>query len=563
MTNARFVPLALLGCSGLALSFPQEEAKLVSSDAANGDYLGHAVGVSGETVIVGATGDDDYGIFTGSAYVFTRGGGSWSQQAKLLASDGALGQRFGWSAGVDGDTAVVGAIFGNGLAAVSGSAYVFVRAAGVWTEQQKLVSSDGTSSDWYSRSIGISGETIAVGAAQDDDNGGESGSVYIYDRSGTVWTESAKLVPTDGAANDTFGEALSLHGDLLVVGSPQDDDGGASASGSAYVFQRSAGTWSQVAKLTANDPTYGAWLGKTVHTDGQKVIAGAYHGDDLGTNDCGVAYVFSDDGGGWSQEVKLVASDKTGGDQFGWSVNIEGDEVLVGAVERASATGAVYRFVNGPGGWSEDAIVLASDASTGDHYGWALARDGEVAAVGATAAASPGGNSGAAYVLRYLSPYTPYCFGDPGSGTPCPCANDNDGSVPGSGCANGVFASGAQLSGSGVPSLSADTLVLHASGLEPSNSGLYFQANNDLSPGIVWGDGLQCAGGQLKRLGVRFSDAGGYSDTSGYPTSISVRAGNINAGDTKYYQCWYRNPNASPCSNDYNATNGLAVTWGP
>jgi len=156
-----------------------------------------------------------------------------------------------------------------------------------------------------------------------------------------------------------------------------------------------------------------------------------------------------------------------------------------------------------------------------------------------------------------------YCFGDPGSGTPCPCGNDNDGSVPQSGCANGVFASGAQLTASGDPSLGADTLVLATTGTEPSNSGLYFQANNDLSPGLVWGDGLQCAGGQLKRLGVRFSDANGYSDTSGFAQPISVKAGNIVAGDTKYYQLWYRNPISSPCTSDFNSSNGLAITWGP
>ena len=158
---------------------------------------------------------------------------------------------------------------------------------------------------------------------------------------------------------------------------------------------------------------------------------------------------------------------------------------------------------------------------------------------------------------------TPYCFGDLGSGTPCPCGNDNDGSVPGSGCANGVFASGAQLTGSGEASLGADTLVLATTGLEPNNSGLYFQADNDLSPGVIWGDGLQCAGGQLRRLGVRFSDASGYSDTSGYTQTISAKAGNVTAGDTKYYQCWYRNPIASPCGAEFNASNGLAVTWAP
>jgi len=162
--------------------------------------------------------------------------------------------------------------------------------------------------------------------------------------------------------------------------------------------------------------------------------------------------------------------------------------------------------------------------------------------------------------VNETAPGAGYCFGDVGSGTPCPCNNDNDGSVPGSGCANGVFPSGAQLTGSGVASVSGDTLVLAATGLEPLNSGLYFQADNDLSPGQAWGDGLRCAGGALRRLEVVFSDAAGASSTS---LELSAKAGNVSAGHTKYYQCWYRNPAGSPCLGEFNATNGYAVTWTP
>ena len=168
-----------------------------------------------------------------------------------------------------------------------------------------------------------------------------------------------------------------------------------------------------------------------------------------------------------------------------------------------------------------------------------------------------------AYVAVGADPGTGFCFGDPGSATPCPCGNDNDGSEWWSGCANGVFPSGAQLTGSGTASLSADTLVLLTTGLEPYLGGLYFQADNALLPPLNWGDGLRCAGGQLRRLGVRFADPQGHSDTSGLPLPISVRAANVAAGDTKYYQCWYRNPTGSPCANDFNASNGYEVTWGP
>jgi len=207
--------------------------------------------------------------------------------------------------------------------------------------------------------------------------------------------------------------------------------------------------------------------------------------------------------------------------------------------------------------------LTSSDEASGDEFGYSVSLDGDLALVGAWGNDDNGSNSGSGYVFDLHAPGVGYCFGDPGSGAPCPCSNDNDGSVPGSGCANGVFDSGAQLSGSGVASVTGDTLVLATSGLEPSNSGLYFQANNDLTPGIIWGDGLRCAGGQLKRLGVRFSDASGYSDTSGYTQPISVKAGNVVAGDTKYYQCWYRSTLSSPCGSEFNASNGYAITWLP
>ena len=158
------------------------------------------------------------------------------------------------------------------------------------------------------------------------------------------------------------------------------------------------------------------------------------------------------------------------------------------------------------------------------------------------------------------SPFSAYCFGDPGA-ISCPCGNNNDGSVVGSGCANGVFSSGARLQGAGEPSLSNDTVVLLATSTEPNQSGLYFQADNQIAVAPFW-DGIQCAGGALRRLGVRFSDATGASDTTGWATPISQKAGNIGPGDTKYYQVWYRNPTSSPCATDANTTNGIRVTWG-
>ncbi len=292
-----------------------------------------------------------------------------------------------------------------------------------------------------------------------------------------------------------------------------------------------------------------------------------------------------------AQQAYLKASNTDPFDLFANSVAVSGNTVVVGAPEEesnavgvngdqsnnlAGLSGAVYVFVRNGTSWSQEAYLKASNTDVADIFGHSLSLSADTAVIGApneeSMATGVNGDqdddtlddAGAAYTFEFdLSPGAPFCFGDPGSGTPCPCANDNDGSVPGSGCANGVFPSGARLIGSGVASVSNDTLVLVTSGMEPQNSGLYFQANNDLSPGVVWGDGLRCTGGQLKRLGVRFADATGASDTSAWTTPISVKAGNVQAGDTRYYQCWYRNPLSSPCGAEFNASNGYAIVWGP
>ena len=157
-----------------------------------------------------------------------------------------------------------------------------------------------------------------------------------------------------------------------------------------------------------------------------------------------------------------------------------------------------------------------------------------------------------------------YCVGDPGVGTPCPCGNDNDGSVPGSGCANGVFSSGARLVGSGLASVGADTLALAASGLEPGNVALYFQGDTSINgrDGLPFGEGLRCVGGSPVKLQVRIASASGNASTD-----VAIAStGNVSAGDRKYYQCCYRTSASPACGGGaagFNFTNGCAVTWVP
>ena len=316
-----------------------EQGKLTASDGAVYDYFGHSVSIEGDTVVIGASGDDDNGGNSGSAYVYVRSNGVWSEQQKLTASDGFTSHDFGGSVSIDGDTAVIGAVYDGGY---SGSAYVYVRSNGVWTEQQKLTASDGATGDRFGWSVSIDGDTAVIGARWDDDNGSNSGSAYIYVRSNGVWSEQAKLTASDGWSNDVFGSSVSIDGDTVVIGALWGDYG----SGSAYVYVRSNGVWSEQQKLTASDGASGDEFGSTVSIDGDTVVIGAYNDDDNGSYS-GSAYVYVRSNGVWSEQQKLTASDGAVEDQFGSTVSIEGDTVVIGAQgddDHGSRSGSAYIF---------------------------------------------------------------------------------------------------------------------------------------------------------------------------------------------------------------------------
>ena len=186
--------------------------------------------------LIGAYGDGDNGSYSGSAYVFHRSGSTWSQQAKLIASDGAAFDWFGHSVSISGDYALVGAPDDDDNGSNSGSAYVFQRSGSTWTQQAKLIASDGAADDRFGFSVSISGDYALVGAYGDGDNGSASGSAYVFQRSDSTWTQQVKLKASDGAADDVFGYSVSISGDCALVGAYGDDDNG-TESGSIYFFE--------------------------------------------------------------------------------------------------------------------------------------------------------------------------------------------------------------------------------------------------------------------------------------------------------------------------------------
>jgi uncharacterized repeat protein (TIGR01451 family) len=353
------------------------EQKVVSSDGTGENFFGFSVAISGETALVGAKGAD-------RAYVFVRSGTTWTQQAILT---GPANTYFGFSVAISGDTALVGAYLQTvGANSSQGSAYIFTRSGTTWIQQQELTASDGAASNYFGRSVALSGDTALV-SARNHTVGANSGqgSAYVFTRSGATWTEQQELTASDGAAGDWFGSSVSLSGDTALVGAILDTVGLNSQQGSAYVFTRSGATWTQQQQLTASDGTAGDRFGFSAALSGDTAIVGG-SSDTVGAITLqGSAYVFTRSGTTWAQQQQLTASDGASGDQFGYSVALLGDTALVGAYYDDvlyGDQGSAYFFVRNGTTWTQQTRLTASDATAFEMFGGSVALDGNTALVG-------------------------------------------------------------------------------------------------------------------------------------------------------------------------------------
>ncbi len=432
-----------------------QQAYLKASNTDIEDFFGRVVAVSGDTVVVGApeedsnaTGvggdeDNDSATESGAVYVFVRSGTTWSQQAYLKASNTDSDDAFGRAVAIDGDTLVVGAsgedstatgVDGpdNDFGTNTGAAYVFVRSGTTWGQQAYLKASNTGSFDQFGSSVCVSGDTVVVGAAnessnatgvngtQNDNSAAGAGAAYVFVRSGTTWSQQAYLKASNTDDQDFFGSSVSVAGDTVVVGAVREESGatgvgGAQAdnsagdAGAAYVFTRSGTTWSQQAYLKASNTGSGDNFGASVAVAGDTVVVGATREDssssgvdgdqsDNSAGDAGAAYVFTRSGSAWSQQAYIKASNPDALDRFGQSVSVSDDTLVVGAhLERSSATGvdgdqsdnslpfvgAAYVFGRSGTTWWQQAYLKASNAGGGDQFGIALSLSGDTLVVGA------------------------------------------------------------------------------------------------------------------------------------------------------------------------------------
>lgn len=397
------------------------DTKLVASDGMPSDYFGNSVSLSGTTALIGAPMDGDLGEFSGSAYVFVQSGNAWIQQAKLLASDGMPSDLFGNAVSLSGNTALVAApARSNQAMQESGAVYVFVRSGNTWTQQAELFANDGADFDHFGTSVSLSGDTALVSVV--NDLFFSPGAAYVFVRSGTTWTQSAKLSASDGFGGDGFGQAVSLAKDTAVIG--------AEGMGSAHVFVRNGATWTHQANLWPDDAGVAGGFGHSVFVDGDTALVGASYAGGLGM-DSGSAYVFVRGGDSWTQQAKLLASDGMAHDMFGSSVSLEGDTALVGAPGNPSV-GAAYVFVRSGHTWTEYAKVLPNSASPSG-FGASVSQSGRTALIGAPTDQP----LGAAYSLSLPKTNGEACS------TPTECANQVCiagfcGNLTGSPCASGA-----------------------------------------------------------------------------------------------------------------------------
>jgi hypothetical protein len=373
-----------------------QQQKIVSTPRGAGAQFGNAVAISGNTMIIGARHDSTTASQAGAAVVYVRNGSNWTQQAKLLANDGAPGDKFGYSVAISDNTIVVGAYNDDGAFADTGSAYVFIRNGSIWTLQQKLVAADGTASDEFGNAVAIQGDLVAVGAHFADLPGNAAaGSVYVFQRSGAAWTPTQKLIAIPGPfpvppgfvqkpfvnyspiLGDHFGESIAMNGGRMAVGASTSDLPATSA-GAVYVFAASGGGYALQQKLVIDGGTNGDLFGCSVALEGTTLIGGARE-DSLviGKPAYGAAYVFEFDGALWISQGKLMAADGATVDRFGWSVAASKNVVAIGAREDDTTAGpdagSVYVFVRSGATWKQQQKLSPSDTFNGDRFGAGLA----------------------------------------------------------------------------------------------------------------------------------------------------------------------------------------------
>lgn len=371
--------------------------KLIASDAAPGDHFGTSVSISGDWAAVGAWGDDDGGANAGAVYIFQRSGATWIERTKLTALDSRANHGFSAGRGVSiaGGYLAVGALHDGDKGADAGAAYIFKQSGNAWVQQAKLTASDAAAGASFGAALSIRNEYLIVGAPKEHDPAteiGARGAAYIFKRSGTTWTQQAKVTASDRGELANFGQAVSISGDYAIVGNPWFH------SSAAYIFERIGTKWTQQVKITGefHGEGQGDLFGDSVGISGNSAAVGApLARTDPGGDGHGCAYVFERAGQTWMQRARLSPLDSS---SFGRSVAIDGDRAVSPGDLQNESKAALYVFRRIAGVWTQQARTTSSTAFR-QGFGISVSVSGDYAIVGFNTDSSRGSNSGTAYIF--------------------------------------------------------------------------------------------------------------------------------------------------------------------
>ncbi|MCW7494621.1 FG-GAP repeat protein [Leptospira sp. 2 VSF19] len=452
----------------------ESQAYLKAANAEASDQFGGAVAISGDTIVVGAIGeasnqttitngegassDNTLGL-SGAVYVYQRTGSTWSQQAYIKAPNAEAGDQFGVAVAIDGDTIVVGANLedsnqttitngssasGDNSASNAGAVYVYKRSGSTWVQEAYLKPSNAEASDQFGFPVAISGDTIVVGTyledsnqttitngptASGDNSATSAGAIYVFQRSGSAWSQQAYIKPSNVEAQDAFGKGLAISGDTIVAGANLEDsnqttitnggtassNNGATSAGAAYVYQRTGSTWVEQAYLKAPNAEAGDQFGEDVAISKDTIVVAAFAeasnqititngptaSSDNSAATAGAAYVFKRIGSTWNNEAYLKAPNAKTDEYFGTSLAIEGDTIVVSSIYEDSGqktvtngptisidnssprSGAIYVYGRTGSNWALNAYLKAPNADPDDRLGNSIGLSGDTIVVGA------------------------------------------------------------------------------------------------------------------------------------------------------------------------------------
>ncbi len=389
-----------------------ERDRLFVSGGSGINYIGYAMAFEQDTLFVGAPRAEGPGSrLQGAVYLFRRHGTSWRQGERLFGSDAGDGAFFGYAMDVDGERLVVGA-HNHALPGASGAgaAYVFERVGGTWVETAKLVDPDPAPGTSFGRAVDVEGDTLVVGAYRDDDFGAQAGSAHVFERLGGVWVHRAELHASDPAPNRLFGQDLDLEGSTLAVSAP-----GIFNPGSAvHVFEGAGGSWTEVARLTPSAADYDLF-GTSLDLDGDRLAVGCRYVTPGSVPLAGAVYVFERSGSTWSQVAEVTAANPDPFELMGYRVALRGDVLLTGAITAAHAgpsSGAAYYFVHEGGAWRERQLLLPTGVEGDENFGRSLVWDEETLFVSADALSTVSDpRPGSVFVFDWLAAPATYCAG--------------------------------------------------------------------------------------------------------------------------------------------------------